>query len=251
MSDMRLNKALAAAGICSRRAADDLIAAGAVTLNGQVVTEPGTRMDPERDVLTCNGVPVRPPQPGERAYTYILLNKPVQTVTTAKDPEGRATVLDILPAHLKDRRLFSVGRLDYFSEGLLLLTDDGELTNRLTHPRHHLPKVYEVQLRELPVEEELRRMRRGMTLDEGERLAPVEAEIISQKPVMLRLVLHQGINRQIRRMCRDLRLTILRLRRVKLGPLRLGDLPVGESRPLTVEEATALRTAVGLPGPSQ
>ncbi len=248
MSGVRLNKALASAGVCSRRAADELILAGAVALNGVVITEPGTRMDPERDALTVNDKPVRPPLPERRDFTYVLLHKPVRVVTTADDPEGRTTVLDLLPEELKRLRLFPVGRLDYFSEGLLLITDDGDLTNRLTHPRHHLSKIYEVRLRELPAPEHLRRMRTGMTLAEGERLAPMEAEVVSRRPVVLRLTLRQGINRQIRRACRDLGLTILRLTRISLGPLVLGDLPAGESRLLTPAEIHELRSATGLGG---
>ncbi len=251
MSELRLNKALASAGVCSRRKADELILAGAVALNGVTVTEPGTRMDPEHDVLTLNGDPVRPPLPEGRDFTYVLLNKPVRVVTTADDPDGRETVLDLLPESLRALRLFPVGRLDYFSEGLLLITNDGDLAHRLTHPRHHLPKVYDVLLRELPTSEQLRRMQTGMRLAEGERLAPMEAELISRRPVMLRLVLRQGVNRQIRRVCRDLRLTILRLTRIALGPITLGDLPPGEARPLSPAEVRALRSAAGLEPPAE
>ena len=243
MSELRLNKALASAGVCSRRKADELIQAGAVALNGVTVTEPGTRMDPEHDVLTLNGNPVRPPLPEGRDFSYVLLNKPVRVVTTADDPDGRETVLDLLPESLRALRLFPVGRLDYFSEGLLLITNDGDLAHRLTHPRHHLPKVYEVLLRELPTSEQLRRMRTGMRLAEGERLAPMEAALVSRRPVVLRLVLRQGVNRQIRRVCRDLGLTILRLTRIALGPITLGDLPPGEARPLSSAEVRALRSA--------
>ncbi len=246
MSGVRLNKALADAGVCSRRKADELIFSGAVGLNGEVITEPGRRIDPARDRLTVHDREVRPPLPDERCFTYVLLNKPVRVVTTAADPEGRTTVLDLLPENLKNSRLFPVGRLDYFSEGLLLITDDGALAHRLTHPRHHLPKVYEVRLRELPTEEHLERMRRGMTLSDGERLAPMQARLRSRKPSLLEITLCQGVNRQIRRLCRDLDLTILRLRRVSLGPLLLGDLPEGRCRMLSPEEARALKAAAGL-----
>ena len=201
--------------------------------------------------MTLDGKPVRPPLPEGRNFAYVLLYKPVRVVTTADDPEGRETVLDLLPENLRALRLFPVGRLDYFSEGLLLITNDGDLAHRLTHPRHHLPKVYEVLLRELPSSEQLRRMRTGMRLAEGERLAPMEAELVSRRPVVLRLVLHQGVNRQIRRACRDLDLTILRLTRVALGPITLGDLPPGEARPLSSAEVRALRSAAGLESVAQ
>lgn len=154
-------------------------------------------------------------------------------------------MLDLLPRAVKQQtRLYPVGRLDYFSEGLLLLTDDGELTNRLTHPRYHLPKAYLVRLRELPSEKMLGIMRKGMTLREGIQLAPVDAQI--EGPDSLKLILRQGINRQIRRMCRDFGLTILSLRRVSFGPLLLGDLPKGQCRPLSPEEVAALKRAAKL-----
>ncbi len=236
---MRLNKALAAAGLCSRRKADELIADGLVCVNGKLVTEMGLQVDPEQDAITVNGTPLT--QPDNASYTYLLLHKPIQVVSTAYDPEGRPTVLDILPASFKAKRLYPVGRLDYFSEGLLLLTDDGDLTHRLTHPRYHLPKCYEVHLREIPTKGMMQAMRKGMTLSEGEKLAPVEASLSEADPHILFLTLHQGINRQIRRMCRDLHLTILSLRRTSVGGIQLGALPPGECRPLSPEEVALLK----------
>lgn len=246
--EIRLNKALAAAGLCSRRKADDIIRAGHVSVNGQVVTELGVRVNPGKDIVTVHGQPLLYPQAGKHAHTYVALHKPIQVVSTVRDPEGRPTVLDLLPEDLRARRLYPVGRLDYFSEGLLLLTDDGELTNRLTHPRRHVPKVYEVTVREVPGQEALARMRRGMRLKEGEKLAPVDVTLLPGPPCLLRLTLYQGINRQIRRMCRDLRLTILSLRRVQIGPLHLGDLPKGQCRQLQQLEINALQKAVGMKG---
>lgn len=255
---IRINKAMAGAGVCSRRGADELILRGAVRVNGQTVSEPGLLLRPG-DELEVDGRKVDFAAPGqEREHTYLMLNKPVQTVCTARDPEGRRTVLDLLPEKYAHKRLYPVGRLDYFSEGLLLLTDDGELTQRLTHPRYHLPKRYEVLVRAeggVP-ESALAEMRRGMTLAEGEKLAPLEAAILEQgsrpdlRPgrnrVLLGLTLHQGINRQIRRMCRDLDLTILRLCRVGQGPLKLGDLGPGNCRELAAREVKLLREAAGL-----
>jgi 23S rRNA pseudouridine2605 synthase len=241
---VRLNKALAAAGVCSRRKADALITAGHVSVNGTSVTELGTRIDPERDVICVRGVAVPLSAGEDRHHCYVMLHKPVQVVSTAADPEGRITVLDMLPESLRGKRLFPVGRLDYFSEGLLLLTDDGALTHQLTHPGSHLPRIYEARLRETPTREMVRAMRSGMILAEGEILAPVEAMPDPKDPHLLRLTLRQGVNRQIRRMCRDLGLTILSLRRTAFGPLHLGDLPKGACRPLSVVETAALRASV-------
>lgn len=246
MTGLRLNKAIAAAGLCSRRKADELIQAGVVCVNGQVVAEPGTRIDPAHDSISVHGKPLPSGEAeGERQQRYILLHKPIQVVSTVSDPQGRVTVLDLLPASLRAERVYPVGRLDYFSEGLLLLTNDGELTNRLTHPRYHLPKLYMVRLREIPTQDMLDRMRGGMTLRDGEALAPVEVERMPDKRALL-LTLHQGINRQIRRMCGDFGLTILTLRRIRLGPLDLGNLPKGKCRPLRDDEVAALKRAVGL-----
>ena len=243
---VRINKALAQAGVCSRRAADELVAAGRVLVNGIPAT-PGMAVDPARDRVAVDGRELGL-VPSGTDRLVLMLHKPVRTVTTARNPEGRPTVFDLLPATYRGRRLVHVGRLDFFSEGLLLLTDDGELCNRLTHPSHHLPRVYEVTLRGPVPDKALDAMRAGMTLAEGERLAPAQAEILrtDARGAVLRLVLGQGLNRQIRRMCRDLGLTVLKLVRVALGPLELGSLKPGEARPLTDRELTALRQAVGL-----
>ena len=238
---MRLNKALAHAGLCARRKADELIFAGAVSVNGAVTNEPGRQVDPVQDQIAVNGVPLAASAPPCR----LMLHKPARVVSTARDPEGRATVLDLLPPPWRGKRLYPVGRLDFFSEGLLVLTDDGELANLLAHPRRHLPRRYAVRVRGAAPEPALEAMRRGMTLAEGEKLAGIGVEA---KPLgrdtMLHMTLHTGLNRQIRRMCRDLNLTILRLVRVGLGPLELGDLPPGAARELTEQEIAALRKAV-------
>lgn len=246
---LRLNKALADAGVCSRRKADELVKQGAVCVNGRVVSEPGLRVRPATDRISVHGSMISAPV---TARIWLLLHKPVRTVSTAHDPQGRQTVLDILPAQWKDKRLFPVGRLDYFSEGLILLTNDGELAHKLLHPRNHVPKTYHVLLRDPPAETALRRMRAGMRLAEGELLAPVRARMLpsSARPphfphygMLLEMVLIQGVNRQIRRMCRDLRLVVLRLARIGQGPLRLDNLPPGAARELTHEEIAQLRAA--------
>jgi len=244
---VRLNKFLADAGLSSRRGADELILAGRVQVNGHVQREPGVRVVPMQDKVQVNGQTVHPPLAGKQ-LEYVILNKPVHTVTTVRDPQGRPTVLELLPDELRALRLFPVGRLDYMSEGLLLLTNDGEVTLRLTHPRHEHPKVYEVLVREHVSEQAQKIMRSGMRLQEGERLSPV-AVMASVQPdgkTLLRLTLRQGVNRQIRRMFRDLHLTILRLRRVAIGPLRLGDLEPGAWRHLAEEEVAALKADLGL-----
>ena len=244
---MRINKALASAGVCSRRHADALIAAGRVTVNGTVVTEAGLRIDPARDALAVDGAPVN--LAAERPVTLALHKKP-GVVTTASDPEGRPTVFDGLPEVWSGKRLFPVGRLDFFSEGLLLLTTDGELALRLTHPRWHVAKRYRVTVRGRATPDMLGTMARGMRLAEGERLAPVVARVAAQPQpdrAVLEMELHQGVNRQIRRMCRDLGLTVLRLVRVSQGPVALGDLPPGACRELAPAELAALRRSVGLP----
>ena len=254
---VRINKALADAGVCSRRKADELVAAGAVKVNGETVESPGLQIRPGIDRIEVNG---RQLKSDTRPPCYLMLHKPVRVVSTARDPEGRMTVLDLVPSRWRGRRLYPAGRLDFFSEGLVLLTDDGELTNRLVHPSHHLPRVYRVLVRGGVKEQALAAMRSGMTLAEGEKLAPVEVRVLpgarhdlsgqrgtGQAGTLLEMTLHQGLNRQIRRMCRDLGLTVLRLVRVAQGPLQLGVMRPGEVRELTPAETTALRRAVGLP----
>ena len=227
---MRLNKAIAATGLCSRRKADELILAGRVSVDGKPEPNPGRQVLPFESIAVDGRILSAP-----QAYTYLMLNKPVHVVCTVSDPEGRPTVLDCLTPEYTALRLYPVGRLDYFSEGLLLLTNDGQLAQRLTHPRHHQPKTYEVLVR-------------GMRLSEGEDIMSVD---VTAQPVggntLLQMVLRQGLNRQIRRMCRDLGLTILRLCRVAQGALRLGDLPSGKTRPLTDAEIARLRESAGLP----
>ncbi len=251
-SGLRLNKALAEAGLCSRRAADELIRAGRVRINGRPA-EAGDRVTPE-DRIEVDGRPLRGRE-SRPAPCCLMLHKPVGVVSTARDPQGRTTVLDLVPPPWNARRLYPAGRLDFFSEGLLLLTDDGELTHRLIHPSHHLPRVYHVLVRERVEPRILRLFASGMTLAEGDRIAPVQARPIPApqggKPgtgrgVWLEMTLHQGLNRQIRRMCRDAGLTVLRLIRTAQGPLHLGDLPSGTLRPLTAAELHGLRRAVGL-----
>lgn len=263
---VRLNKALAQAGVCSRRAADALIRDGEVRINDLVVRTPGIRVDPQKDRVCIKGEPVRLIQPGAMDHLYLALHKPKGVMSTAKDPQGRRTVLDLLPPDIRRQRPFPVGRLDRMSEGLLLLTTDGELALRLTHPRHEHPKIYHVWVRGRVSPEKLQAMRSGMILAEGDRLAPVlvrelrgqvlnldtslkaakikimgsagnvKIQDLTPSCVLLEMVLRQGVNRQIRRMCRDLRLHVLRLVRVQQGPICLGNLAPGAWRRLRPEE---------------
>jgi 23S rRNA pseudouridine2605 synthase/16S rRNA pseudouridine516 synthase len=242
----RLQKFLARAGVASRRHAEELIAAGLVTVNGEVVREQGARVRPERDEVRVRGEYI--PPPGD-AHLYLMMNKPVNTMTTSDDPEGRRTVLDLLPAGSASRRVYPVGRLDWDSEGLLLLTDDGELTLRLTHPRYALPKEYSALVAGEPSQAELQRMERGLLLD-GETRPTAPARVRSLRvedgDTWISVEIHEGRNRQVRRMADAMGHPVLRLRRVRVGPLSLGGLQPGESRELRPDEIAALRAAVGL-----
>ncbi len=234
---VRINKALADAGVCSRRKAEELIVAGKVFVNDVRVTDLSYKVC-STDTLVVENKKISRGQ----SRCYLMLHKPIQTICTAQDPEGRTTIFDILPAQWRQKRLFTVGRLDYFSEGLLLLTDDGNLAQRLSHPSFHLPKKYSVLVRETVLNTHMTTMKNGMTLSEGQKLAPVDVHIVknTQRGTFLEMTLYQGINRQIRHMCRDLGLTILQLKRIAQGSLILGDLPMGEVRELCAEEIALL-----------
>ncbi|MBR7164073.1 MAG: rRNA pseudouridine synthase [Clostridia bacterium] len=233
---MRLQKYMALCGVASRRAAENLITAGCVMVNNHTVTELGTKVNPDKDRVTVNGKAIFPPQKN----VYIMLNKPRGYVTTAKDNFDRKTVLDLIPSHLG--RLFPVGRLDYDSEGLLLLTNDGDFTYRLTHPRHEVTKSYLVLVSGVPSEQALSALRNGVVID-GRKTMPAKAELKrseSEKSVLLITIL-EGRNRQVRKMCAAVGHEVLRLRRVAEGPLSLGDLKSGEWRHLTEKEVLRLK----------
>lgn len=227
----RLQKILSSAGICSRRKAEEYLAAGRVTVNG-LPAALGDKADPEKDTVAVDGEVIARPS----AHTYIMLHKPRGYVTTLSDEKGRKTVAELVadcPA-----RVWPVGRLDMDSEGLLLLTDDGELTHRLTHPSHEIQKEYHVKVtgdvgRALPV------LTKPMVVD-GEDMAADRVEQTGSQS--LTIVIHQGKNRQVRRMCTAAGLTVVRLVRKKEGSVALGDLKLGTWRHLTNEELTALRS---------
>ena len=245
---IRLNKALARSGLCSRRKADALISSGQVIVNDQVIRELGTMVDPEKDRIMVRNQVVSVNRADRDGLIYVALNKPIQVVSTVSDPQGRKTVIDFLPDNLNNQRLYPVGRLDFFSQGLIIMTNDGELTHRLTHPSWEHPKVYRLVVREKPGNRILETMARGMTLKDGQQLAPVEVTIhaATRNATTLEITLIQGINRQIRRMCDDFDLTILKLTRIRHGPVSLGNLSPGKYRELTPKEVRELRVSVGL-----
>lgn len=241
----RLQKYLARCGVASRRRAEELIAAGAVTVNGRVARELGVRVEADRDVVRVRGERVQAPQ----RLIYLLLNKPAGVVTSVSDPQGRSVVLDLVPPRWRDERIYPVGRLDQYSEGLLLLTNDGALALRLTHPRYALTKEYHALVRGRPDAEALARFERGLMLEgEARSTAPARAWLLGANDdepgaTWVAAELHEGRNRQVRRMFDALGYHVLRLRRVRVGPLMLGALRPGETRPLTTRELAALRQA--------
>jgi 23S rRNA pseudouridine2605 synthase len=228
----RLQKVLAAAGFGSRRACEELIAAGLVTVDGEVAVL-GRRVDPETARIEVDGVPasVRP------GLVHYLLNKPAGVVTTADDPQGRPTVVGLVPAA---PRVFPVGRLDADTEGLVLLTNDGDLAHRLTHPSFGVEKEYLAEVEGTPGRGALRRLREGVDLDDG-RTAPARVSLVA--PHAVRLVIHEGRNRQVRRMCAAVGHPVTRLVRTRIGPLADRRLAPGRWRALTAAEVQALQGA--------
>ena len=234
---MRLQKYLASCGVASRRAAEKMITDGRITVNGKIISELGTQVDELNDLVLVDGKPVHP----EEEKHYIAYNKPAGEVTTVHDPEGRATVLD----RFRDYpvRLYPVGRLDYDSEGLLLLTNDGDLMNRLLHPSYEIPKSYLTRVSNRVSEEDIRRLRKGVTID-GRTTSPAEVRLVRYDAFSTELLItiHEGRNRQVRKMISAVGHQVVRLKRVRFGPVILGDLPSGMWRHLTEDEIRKLRT---------
>ena len=234
----RLQKVLAAAGIASRRESEELILEGRVEVDGQVVTELGTRVDRFQQSISVDGEPLPRPK-----LVYYAANKPEGVVCTSKDPSGRPRVTDLLPPGIG--RVFNVGRLDLSSEGLILLTNDGELANKLTHPRHGVEKTYEVQVSGHPDAEVLAKLKKGMHLAEGfAQVVHVRMKSRRKNGAILEMVLDEGRNREVRRLLAKVGHRVQRLTRIAIGPIRLGEMPPGTVRKLTVEEVKKLRAYV-------
>lgn len=241
---VRLQKVLAQAGVASRRACEQLIIDGRVRVNGEVCTLLGTKVNPATDRVEVDDEIIT----AETVVAY-MLHKPTSVVTTVTDPEGRRTVLDLMEG--VSERVFPVGRLDYDTTGLLLLSNDGRLTHRLLHPSHLIDKVYRVTVLDIPERQALDQLRSGVPLDDGVT-HPAEVRMLRTHPreSVIEITIHEGRNRQVRRMFESVGLIIKRLKRVQFGPLDLGNLAPGQWRLLTREEWQALYTSVELPVPS-
>lgn len=241
---IRLNKLLAHRGLGARRKCDALIASGAVRVNGRVVTEPGTQVEPGRDRVEVRGRPLPPAAP----LRYFMLNKPIGVITTLSDPHGRRTIRDFLP---KGPRVYPVGRLDADTSGLLLLTSDGELAHRLMHPRYGVQKLYRVRLDVAPTEGQIRRLEQGVEIEPGWTSQPATVKVRDTTPggSLITIGVHEGRYRQVRRMCEAVGLVVLGLHRIGYGPLKLGELERGLWRELSVAEIAGLRAASARPVP--
>jgi 23S rRNA pseudouridine2605 synthase len=250
MAEERLQKILAGAGVASRRASEELILAGRVSVNGRTVTELGTKVDPARVQIAVDGKPIQL----QKRHTYLKLHKPRGVISDiGGDTHGRQSVADLLPPDM--RRLFPVGRLDLNSEGLILLTDDGDLANKLTHPRYEHPKTYYVLVADRPPASGLDQLRQGVELSDG-KTAPADVRVVPALPhgirlapgptsgVWLEVILREGKKRQIRHMTAAIGYPTLRLVRWAIGPLLLGDLKAGESVPLLRREVADLHDAM-------
>jgi pseudouridine synthase len=241
----RLQKILSAAGVASRRLSEELILQGRVSVNGETVRELGTRADPDHDEIKVDGRRVKTAQ----KKRYVLLNKPRGYITSRSDPQGRPTVMDLLKA-VKEY-VYPVGRLDYDSEGLLLLTNDGDLAARLTHPRHEVDKVYEARVRGVPDAHTLDRLARGVTI-EGRRTSP--AKLRASEPIVkesgeqtiVEITIHEGRQRQVREMFDSVGHPVVRLKRVRIGPLEDPFIPPGHWRDLTPQEVVRLQRTAGV-----
>jgi pseudouridine synthase len=243
----RLQKILSQAGIASRRASEQLIAEGRVTVNGRTVREMGVKADLAVDDIRVDGRRIKGPQ----RHRYILLNKPAGYVTTRSDPQRRRTVLDLLGGVRE--YIYPVGRLDYDTEGLLLLTNDGDLAARLTHPRHGIERTYEARVAGMPDDDAIDRLRRGIPLD-GRRTQPATVVLLNKAPAtrlagrkepegLLRITIREGRNRQVRRMCEAVGHPVTKLIRKRIGPLSDRQLKPGQWRELRPEEVRALQKA--------
>jgi 23S rRNA pseudouridine2605 synthase len=232
----RLQKVMAAAGVASRRKCEEIIAAGRVQVNEETVTTLGMKVDPNTDVITVDGRPI-----GSEKKIYIMFNKPKGVITSANDPEGRRVVTSYLKGITE--RVYPVGRLDYDTEGLLLLTNDGEFAHLLTHPKHHVPKTYHATVKGVPHGSVLDKLREGVLLEDG-MTAPADVEYVDvdleNKQSIISITIHEGRNRQVRRMFDSVSYPVQKLKRVKFGALFLDGLPRGKYRLLGPKDVKEL-----------
>lgn len=235
---MRLQKFLAHAGIESRRKCEQLIAEGRIQVNGKIIYEFGTKVDPEIDFICCDGKRVRLFSGQKRIY--LLLNKPKGYITSREDEKGRPTVMDLLPP--LQGRVYPIGRLDYYTEGLLLLTNDGELCHTLSHPRHQIARTYLAKIKGIPTEFKLAQLTKGVTL-KGEHLVADSVRIIRKNPhnTWVSIILREGKNREIRKLLEAIGHPALKLKRTRFASLRLGNLEPGKYRFLTQDEVKKLK----------
>lgn len=229
----RLQKFMAECGVCSRRKAEEYIKEGKVTVNGVVVTEMGTKVG-EGDVVRFSGRVINK----EEKKVYILMNKPEGCVTAVTDDRGRKTVVDLVKG--VNERIYPVGRLDYNTSGLLILTNDGDVANKLTHPKNKIDKVYEARIKRIPEPAEIFFFESGIFLD-GRKTAPAKLEIITEEPPVVNVTIHEGRNRQVRRMLEEIDNKVISLKRVKIGSLSLGSLKKGKYREMMEEEVNYLK----------
>lgn len=237
--ELRLQKIISTAGIASRRAAEKLIEEGRVSVNGRTVTELGTKADPDRDEIRVDDRRIK----GAQRHRYLLLNKPRGYVTTRSDPQRRPTVIDLLKGVRE--YVYPVGRLDFDSEGLLILTNDGDLAARLMHPRHEVERVYEAEVLGRPDAHDLDRLARGVLID-GRRTSPAQVELAGTKgsatdTSILRIAIHEGRTRQVRKMCDAIGHPVRSLKRIRIGPIADRNLKLGNYRELTVQEVKKLK----------
>lgn len=232
---VRLNKYIADCGIASRRKADELILHNKIMVNQILISEPGFRIDPEKDIVWVDGKEIKP----ESKKVYILLNKPVGYVTTSKDQFGRKTVLGLVET---EYRIYPVGRLDYDTSGLLILTNDGELANRIMHPKFKIDKTYLAEVLGLVTESELNNLRNGIIIDDFKTSPAIVKKISENKnSTSVRITIHEGRNRQVRKMCEAVGHKVITLQRISLGNISLGNLKVGQWRNLTEKEVEYLK----------
>lgn len=239
VGQVRLQKYLARAGVASRRASEKLIEAGRVSVNGLVITEMGTKVNPELDEICLDGVPVRKAS----ETVTLMLNKPAGYLTSMKDPQGRPCVAQLVPLD-EFPALYPLGRLDYDTTGLLLFSTDGELGNAVLHPSHHVDKTYRALVKGVPSEAALNRLRRGVKLDDGPT-QPAGVSLVGGKGknAYVEITIHEGRKRQVKRMCEAVGHPVLQLHRASFGPLELGELPEGKYRMLSMKEVAALERA--------